>query len=209
MEFNEYLIERAGITNKSLIVVDVQPLYEDNIKKKFRLEEFGNFLLKAKQGVLYFYNGPDTIGSDDSQENIISWLCEQNELLYDYDWDSVQFYDKGYSFFRDWMDAGVSNNGMIKALRYMYLNRKHDSRDIKIDEWQAVLPEKDFNAIKESLEDEGLTIWTPDISISDLKNNWNGSLLCGGSLNECLKEIQILMNAFNIKYKFVDKFIYI
>jgi hypothetical protein len=72
-----------------------------------------------------------------------------------------------------------------------------------------VLPEKDFNNIEDNLKDESLNIWTPDISISELKEKWNGSLLCGGSQNECLKEIQLLLNAFNINYKLVDDYIYI
>lgn len=211
--------EREGVSFKNLIVVDVQPLYEKNIEKKFSVEDFYGFLRKSKN-VLYFYNGPETIGSEDSPENIINWLDEKTDYKYvsdeesenisrNFDWDNVNFYDKGYSFFRDWMDAGVSDNGMKQALRYMYMNRKNDSRDISIDEWKKVLPQSDFNAIGDALEDGGLTIWTPDISIADLKNNWNNSLICGGSLNECLKEIMLLMNAFNIKYTLVDKFIYI
>lgn len=209
MNFNQYYFtERLGITNKKLIVIDIQPLYEDGIKRKFSISDFGNFLKQAKNGVLYFYNGPDTIASDDSEDAIMNWLIDNNEDLIDYDWNSVEFYDKGYSFFRDWMDAGVSNNGILKALRYMFMNRKHDSRDVTIDEWREVLPESDFKAIGHNIEDESLTIWTPDISIGDLKANWNNSLLCGGGINECLKEMTLLLSTFNIRYTMVDKYIY-
>jgi hypothetical protein len=208
MNFNEYLVEKMGILSKNLIVVDVQPLYQEAIENKFSIEEFGNFLKLAKRKVLYFYNGPETIASEDSPDAIIQWLIENNPELEKFNWDNVDFYDKGYSFFRDWMDAGVSLNGMKQALRYMYINRKYDSREISVDEWKQILPEKDFRAVGESIADEGLTIWTPDISIGDLKNNWNNSLLCGGGINECLKEIQLLMSTFNIKYTLVDKFIY-
>lgn len=209
MRFDEhYFTERMGSGFRNLIVVDIQPLYQEAAERKFSIEEFGDFLNSIKKNVLYFYNGPDTIGSDDSSNVIINWLIEHNYNLEEFDWDKVDFYDKGYSFFRDWMDAGVSDNGMLKALRYMYMNRKYDSRDIPVEEWAKILPEADFEAIRESIEDEGLTIWTPDISIADLKNNWNNSLLCGGGMNECLKEIQILMNAFNISFRLVDRFIY-
>ena len=208
MRFEEhYFTERMGISFRNLIVVDVQPLYQDAIEKKFSVEDFGRFLFKAKK-VLYFYNGPDTIASEDSPEVIKGWLSESFPELEEMNWDNVEFYDKGYSFFRDWMDAGVSDHGMSEALRFMYNHRIYDSREIAVEEWQKVLPERDFKAIQHGLEDEGLVIWSPDISIPDLKNNWNGSLLCGGGMNECLKEIQILMNTFNIKYKMVDKFIY-
>jgi len=202
-----YFAERRGSKFRSLIVVDIQPLYEEGIKRSFDLEDFGDFLSEIKEGVLFFYNGPETIGSDDSPEVIQQWLMEHNPKLEEFDWEQVEWYDKGYSFFRDWTDAGVSNNGMVKALRHMYTNRKYDSREVSVEEWEKVLPQSDFNAIKDALEDEGLTIWTPDISISELRE-WSGSLLCGGGMNECLKEIQILMNAFNIKYSLVDKFVY-
>ena len=232
MKFDKfYFTEREGISFRNLIVVDIQPLYEEAIEKKFMVSDFYAFMRKAKN-VLYFYNGPDTIGSEDSPDNIINWLDEKSEYMYsmepeeepefaestiikeldNFSWGNVQFYDKGYSFFRDWMDAGVSLNGMKIALRYMYMNRKYDSRDISVDEWKKILPEKDFyaigDAISDSIEDEGLSIWMPDISISVLKNKWNGSLICGGGENECLKEILLLLSTFNIKYTKVDKFIY-
>ena len=228
MKFDKfYFAEREGISFRNLIVVDIQPLYEEGIEKKFMISDFYAFMRKAKN-VLYFYNGPETIGSEDSSDNIINWLDEKSEYMYsmeseeepafaestiikesdNFSWDKVQFYDKGYSFFRDWMDAGVSWAGMKIALRYMFTNRKYDSREITVDDWRKILPEKDFRAVGESIADEGLTIWTPDISIGDLKNNWNNSLLCGGSGNECLREIQLLLSTFNIKYTLVDKFIY-
>lgn len=212
MRFNEYYLnERSGSDFKNLIVVDVQPLYEQNIK--FDMNEFVDFILSIKKKILWFYNGPETIGSDDTPENIIHWLAEKTEKydeIENFDWDNkVEFYDKGYSFFRDWMDAGVSNNGMKQALRYMYMNRKNDSREITYDQWKEILPKQDFDIIEHGIKDEGLTIWTPDISIGDIKNNWNNSLLCGGSLNECMKEIMLMMSTFNIKYTIVDKFTYV
>lgn len=32
--------------------------------------------------------------------------------------------------------------------------------------------------------------------------------LCGGGRDECLKEVMLMCNALNIKYKLIDKFIY-
>lgn len=208
MNFNKYLEEKLGILVKNLIVVDIQPLYEDYIKTKFSIIDFGDFINQSKNKILYFYNGKNTIDSDDTDYSIMDWLIGYNDSLENFNWKNVNFYDKGYSFFRDWMDAGVSSNGMKIALRYMYMNRKYDSRDISVDEWKKVLPEKDFYAIGDSIEDGGLSIWTPDISVSDLKNEWNGSLICGGGENECLKEILLLLSTFNIKYTMVERFIY-
>ncbi|MFW6046282.1 MAG: hypothetical protein ACOCP4_00565 [Candidatus Woesearchaeota archaeon] len=47
----------------------------------------------------------------------------------------------------------------------------------------------------------------PDIPLNILKK-FSKSYLVGGGRDECLEEIQILMNAFNIKYTTVRKYIY-
>ena len=59
----------------------------------------------------------------------------------------------------------------------------------------------------EYYDDREMNIYLPDISIADLKT-LSGSLLGGGGQHECLKEMQLLMNAFNIKYKLVQDWIY-
>jgi len=208
MRFKEYYLnERMGSTFRSLVVVDVQPLYKDNIK--FDLTEFGDFLTSIKKNILYFYNGPETIASEDSPDVIRSWLAEYNESLYtDWDWNNVDFYDKGYSFFRDFLDHGISENGVKQTLRYMYNNKITDSRDVPLDQWKNILSEEDYNNGFEAIEDEGITIWNPDINIAELKRDFNNCLLCGGGMNECLKEIQILFGIFNIRYTLVNKFIF-
>ena len=74
MNFKEFYInERSGSTFRNLIVVDVQPEYEDAIKQKFSLEEFGDFLLSIHNKILYFYNGKN-VGSKDTPKKIKSWL---------------------------------------------------------------------------------------------------------------------------------------
>lgn len=42
----------------------------------------------------------------------------------------------------------------------------------------------------------------------DLLKQFSGSYIMGGGINECLKEIQLIMNAFNIKYTTFQKFVY-
>ena len=50
-------------------------------------------------------------------------------------------------------------------------------------------------------------IYMPDIRLDELKR-FSGSYMVGGGKNECLAEVKLLMNAFNIKYKLVKKFVY-
>ena len=46
--------------------------------------------------------------------------------------------------------------------------------------------------------------WT---SVAQLKR-FNGAYLVGGARDQCLREVEILMNAFNIKYKRIDSLVY-
>ena len=49
-----------------------------------------------------------------------------------------------------------------------------------------------------------ITYWT---SLSQLKR-FNNSYIVGGSRNQCLREVELLMNAFNIRYKRIDSMVY-
>ena len=184
---------------KDVIVVDVQPMYQDGIY--FDIAEFGEFLLSNRR-ILYFYNGPDTVG-DDTKDDIITMFYNEiksEELLNKLESDTL-WIDKGYGFFRNWMDTGADVGFIQRAIRYMVSKGFNDSRDISDEEWQSVFPD-DW---EESFEIDPL--YMPDISMGELKT-WSGSYLTGGGRDECLKEVQILMNTFNIKYTLVSKFIY-
>lgn len=89
------------------------------------------------------------------------------------------------------MDSGVSDRELIKLIRYMFLNKISDSRDI---------PDGIFNFGSN-------TIFLPIFSVAKLKE-YSGSFLVGGGKNECLKEVQLIVNALNIKYTELRKFIY-
>jgi hypothetical protein len=188
---------------KNVIVVDVQPIYNDAIH--FDIDDLSSFLLDNRD-ILFFYNGVDTIGGD-SKEDIVYMFTDN---YYDPDYASdisdkletqTTWIDKGYGFFRSWMDIGADIGFIQKAIIYMVINNVTDSRDIDPEDWYNEFPD-DF--CDEYIDDN---IYLPDIPISELRM-WNGSYLLGGGQDECLKDIQIYMNAFIIKYTLVDKFIY-
>jgi len=197
MKFEQYLIEKAS---KNTIVVDVQPMYENWIR--FDIEEFTEFLNEQTNSVLYFFNGPDTVG-DDTEDEIKYWLIENG--LDEYKLRDITFVDKGYAFFRNLMDSGVGEHTIIKMIRYMFKKKVWDSRDIEDDEWEDVL-NIDFKFVEDMLQ-YGDNINIPDIDIRTLRKH-SGGYIVGGGKEECLKEVQILMSAFNIKAKEVKKFIY-
>lgn len=192
MRLEKYLTEKR---KNNVIVVDVQPMYEKWIK--FDMFDFTNFL-NSQGSILYFYNGPETVGVD-NEDKILYWLWD-NGLDEDKSID-ITWVDKGYGFFRNWMDSGMDWSDIKKAIRYMLMKKEWDSRDIPAEEWQKIIPEY-------SEYHEGDNIYMPpEIRIDKLKK-WSGSYLVGGGKNECLKEIQILMSAFNIRYKLVRDFVY-
>jgi hypothetical protein len=57
----------------------------------------------------------------------------------------------------------------------------------------------------EAMEDDNISVgW---VAVDQLKR-YNNCYLVGGGRNECLKEVALLMNAFNIKYKMIEDFVY-
>ena len=200
MRFKDYLTEKR--TN-NVIVVDVQPIYKSSIR--FDMYSFVEFLLEQRN-ILYYFNGPDTVGGD-SKNEIIDWLVEYAN--YDDDFYNklnreTVWYDKGYAFFRNWMDNGADEGFIKKAIRFMMKKKINDSRDISTEEWVEEFPEEE-NFFENYYKED--CIYLPDIPINKLKK-WSGSYIVGGGKNECFAEVLLLMSIFNIKAKQVKKFIY-
>ena len=84
----------------------------------------------------------------------------------------------------------------------MVMNDINDSREIDDEPWLELVGE-DFRFY----DDREMNIYIPDINIASLKE-LSGTLMGGGGRHECLRELELLMNAFNIKYKRVDDWIY-
>jgi hypothetical protein len=198
MRLKQYITEKR---TRNVIVVDVQPMYASYIH--FDMYEFCNFLLEQRD-ILYYYNGPDTVGSD-TKNDIINWLHEEsdyNDDLYNkLKSRNTIFYDKGYAFFRGWMDMGADPGFIKKAVRFMNENKVYDSREIEPEVWEEKFPD-DW---QDSYIYDNISI--PDIPINVLKK-FNNSYLVGGGKNECLAEVEILMSVYNIKTTKVRKFIY-
>lgn len=172
----------------------MQPLYEKHIS--FDLYEFMEWLNKAR-AILFFYNGADTVGTRTGGE-ILSWYAEHGFDNFDAITDKV---DKGYGFFRSWMDFGVSEDTIQDVIRYMVNNRLRDSRDIDEDKLREMCGD-DWN---DYMVDDPLFI--PDIRL-DMLRRFNKGLLVGGGFNECLKEVRILMDTFNVRYRVVRQYTY-
>lgn len=191
MRLNSYITEKR---KNNIIVVDVQPSYKNYIS--FPMREFCEFL-NGCNDILYFYNGVE-IGLD-NESQVKRYLYENG--FDKWKMKDVTFVDKGYGFFRSWMDMDIDVSIIKKAIRYMMSMKVNDSRDIDVEDWLREIPDLDYYSFSDD------PIYLPDISISVLKS-YSGSYIVGGGKNECLKEMLILLSVFNIHTIQVSKFIY-
>lgn len=188
--------------NHPIICVDVQPAYDNSL-----LPEIIEFVASSNAPVLKFVNAEESGIEEDTIDDIKYFWEESYEE--EIDWDRFQIVDKGYGHFRAWMDNGIDPSIIIKMIRYMYQVRENDSRDLfggeDDDEYEDKMQEFVGDEYEDwMLGDPILINWT---SVSQLKE-FNGAYIVGGGRNECLREVELLMNAFNIKYKRIDHLVY-
>jgi len=230
MRSREFIIEGR---NHPVIVVDVQPEYSgmNDGDENAVFPEIIEFVNNQTGPVLMFVNAEETGISGDSIDGVIQYwndtVCGygSEEDRYEYDeetdeyiekecedeinWSRFEIVDKGYGYLRAWMDSGVPDNLIIKTIREMYQQKVSDSRMLfdgegsqdYVEQMNEFLGTDEY----ESLYDDNMSIeWT---SVAQLKQ-FNGAYIVGGGRNECLREVELLMNSFNIKYKRIDSLVY-
>lgn len=197
MRYNE-LFEKFD-RNRPCIVVDVQPAYTGGLRW---IDELMKFLNNQRGSILMFINAEDTGLTIDTREDVIEYWTDSGFT----DWKRVEIVDKGYGFFRGWMDSGVDDGIIIRVIREMYRQGVTDSRELfgGEDSEDYVTDMKNLGVPEEVLVDPIIVEWT---SISQLKK-YDGGYIMGGGRNECLREVELLMNAFNIKYRRIERFVY-
>jgi hypothetical protein len=191
--------------NHPCIVVDVQPAYAAYAPKI--CHNVIQYVNKQTGPVLMFVNAEQDGLTDDTIQDIQEWWAEATD--YTINWDRFQIVDKGFGHFRAWMDNGVSDALIIKVIRMMYQQRVNSIDDLFGGEGSEQYEESMQHLAGDEYEDwmtyELFNInWT---SVSQLKR-FNGAYIMGGGRNECLREVELLMNAFNIKYKRIDSLVY-
>lgn len=216
MKSKEFIIEGR---NHPVIVVDVQPDYCYG-QHQSTCKRIIDFVVKQTGPVLMFVNAEESGVSNDTLEDIYNWWDEiagidHERLEYDeeyngpIDWKRFTVVDKGYGHFRSWMDRGDDPSIIIKVIREMYMQKVNDSRDLydgenssDYDEDMRQLIGKSFREF--DLDDPLIVNWT---SVAQLKQ-FDGAYIVGGGRNQCLREVELLMNAFNIRYKRIDSLVY-
>ena len=206
------LQERTSIP---CIVVDVQPSYTasppvpEHMMRNWN-NQLMDFLNKQNSPILMFVNAEEQGLTNDTIPSI-KQFWEQNGFDPD-NWNRVQINDKGYGYFRSWMDSGIPDSILIKTIREMYQYRHTDSRDLFDGENYSTEYGELMSAYlsanpndEDTIKEDAISVeWT---SLTQLKK-FSGSYIMGGGREECLREVQLLMNAFNFKYRTIDKFVY-
>jgi len=210
-----------------IIVVDVQPEYSgmNDGDESSVFPQIINFVNKQTGPVLMFVNAEDQGLSGDTIPDIKQYwddtICpEEERYIHDEEtdeyiensncprinWQRFAIADKGYGYFRSWMDHGIEPATIIATIRELYQQKKSDSRELQFPASNQRTPQQSLimGAMQE-MEDDPISVnWT---SVAQLKR-FNGAYIVGGARDQCLREVELLMNAFNIRYKRIDSLVY-
>jgi len=201
------LTETTEVFGKTLISVDVQPEYATYWG--FSMDSYATFLNENYddlRNLIFLYNGEETLGMS-SEYEYRDWLMSngvEERVL-----DGSRFYDKGYAFFRYCMDNYLDKNVIANFIRFMYRNDIRDSREMDRNAWTRYLREyrrTDKKEIYDLLKVSSDCVHIPDLM--DFLTRYNNIALTGGSINECLKEVEIALMALGKKYSIVSEFTY-
>jgi hypothetical protein len=200
-----------------VICVDVQPEYSgmNDGDENPVFEQIIQFVNNQTGPVLMYVNAEDQGLTGDTVQDVKSYwedtIRGEDADPEDYDdspinWSRFQIVDKGYGFLRSWMDHGIPAATIIKTIRMMYQQKVSSSDDLTFPKLSQRTPEMvDIKHTIEEMDGDSITVnW---ISIAQLKR-FHGAYIVGGGRNECLREVELLMNAFNIKYKRIDHLVY-
>ena len=187
------LFERA---NTNILVVDVQPGYHKWCKTV--APKICKLLNSQTGRIVAMYNDEEMTG--DTLEDVYGYYIDNglnSELI---DEGKIKFVEKQYAFLRGWMDNGVSDHIILKTIRQMVIKRKHDSRQLDLEEFLT----------PEELEEVEISdsIYLPYYIDIKFLRDLSPFYMCGGGRGECLREIELICNAFNIRYKRINNLIY-
>jgi hypothetical protein len=191
------------ISGKHLVVVDIQPEYQDSIPWLHEFIDFLNENYNELNSLTFFYNGADTLGMIDLSSYQNWWY--ENGLEEEIAFDS-NYYDKGYAFFRYCMDSGIDEDSVSNLVKHMIANGVNDSRELDEEFWDEFVERYGDEDVRDLLELADDCLWIPDLMEELI--NYNNIVLCGGGIYECLKEVEIALNALDKPFQVLNQFTY-
>ncbi len=203
------MLEFAGVNtvaNSNFISVDIQEAYQSAFT--FDIYNYTSFLndnFNSMRSLTFLYNGPDLGFPDENQYKY--WLFEnglEEDVL-----EFANFYDKGYAFFRYCIDKDIEDEEIVNLIKFMIDNNINDSRDLDRNMWNIFMREYNYNSadVRDLLEFSDDAVNIPDL-MEYLQRFDDNIVLTGGGINECLKEVEIALQALNKPYKVYTPFTY-
>lgn len=110
---------------------------------------------------------------------------------------------KEYGFFRNLMDEGFDDELIVDLARFLISKGLRDGRDIQEDLSEQDMQEYQKVLKKHGVEDidfESYILYIPDLKEDLEEVVSNGVVLVGGGLNECLKEVSLLLDVLGISH---------
>ena len=201
MRAREFTTEANLSTN--ILVVDVQPAYDRWCGK---VAPGICELLNRHKGKRYVLYNAEDVGIEDTEGQVAEYLYEHG-LAYDIMMDGIEYFQKSYGYFRSWMDQDVPEAAIIRVIRAMVQQRKHYSDEIDL---RSLFSDRayELSFTNTKVDPEREPIYMPDFIGIDKLRQMQPFLMCGGARDACLREIEILCNTFNIRYKRIDSLIY-
>lgn len=136
----EYINKKLGLpvgsktfiesNSNKLVIVDVQPAYQNYISFMDRFGEFVN----SYSEILVLFNGPD-LGMD-SKSTIANFYLKngvKRDVILKMKW-----HEKNYGFFRDLMDSCYLREDIVKIIRYMLRMKKNDIQDLTEEDIEKI-----------------------------------------------------------------------
>lgn len=199
---------------KSLIIVDIQPLYHHaHMDITPELLKYINKNFNKYDNILWFFNSTDS----EIDESII----DLKEYIYDFEilnkkrYDDIIFIDKYYAFFRNWMDCGVDIEFIKYVIRFMVKQNVLDSIYLSEDDFKMLVEnyyDLSYDDFKEDYTTEYDCITNENIHIPNFKWERIKKLknvdICGGGKNKCLLEMKILLESIGVNVNVLLKFTY-
>jgi hypothetical protein len=191
------------VSGKHLCVVDIQPEYQSHIPFLGNFINFLNSNHETLGNLTFFYNGQDTLGMI-AESDYKMWWSENG--LDEHIIDQAIFYDKGYAFFRYCIDSNIDDEAIVNMVKFMLEKDVNDSRDLNKEFWEEFIERYGNEDVRELLEFSDDMINIPELM--DELRGYRGVVLCGGGINECLKEVELALDALGTQYSVLTKYTY-
>ena len=202
MKIKDILTERI---HTNVLCVDIQPEYADWCDEI--ASDAAEFLNKQTGKIVILYNGEGQ--TSDTSSDVVDYLYKYG---FDPAKNNFSVISKNYGFFRAWMDSNVSPTIILKVIREMVMRRMHDSEQLNLED---ILDKNEMNNLDRKIGYNTIwgktrydNIYLPDFMTVAQLRNLSPFYLIGGGRYQCVAEIELICNAFNIRYKRIDKLIY-